>query len=145
MTNIQQVKLMNETTILYLKKIGKNTKRNEIVNKILEDEACFFKINKIDAYIILKDIGVSENKLDEVYSELISKKNYYDLQSRGIIKKNDEDIIIKYNEYENSNFNTNKKNMENNNIALINKKENIIKSIINKIKKLFKTNKKNSC
>ena len=59
MIKIQQVKLMNETTILYLKKLGKSTKRNEIVNNILEDEACFFKINKNDAYIILKDIGVS--------------------------------------------------------------------------------------
>ena len=113
MTNIQQIKLMNETTILYLKKIGKNTRRNEIINKILEDESCFFKINKIDAYIILKDIGVSEKKLDEVYSELISKNNYYDLQNRGIIKKNDEDIIIRYNENNNLTFN-NKKDIENN-------------------------------
>ena len=139
MTNIQQIKLMNETTILYLKKIGKNTRRNEIINKILEDESCFFKINKIDAYIILKDIGVSEKKLDEVYSELISKNNYYDLQNRGIIKKNDEDIIIRYNENNNLTFN-NKKDIENNNIVVINKKENFIKSIINKIKIIFKIN-----
>lgn len=139
MTNIQQVKLMNETTILYLKRLGKNTKRNEIVNNILEDEACFFKLNKNDAYIILKDIGVSESKLDEVYSELISKNNYYDLQNRGIINKNSEDIIIRYNENESVTF-YNKKNtanMENTNITVVNKKENFIKSIINKIKKFL--------
>ena len=139
MTNIQQVKLMNETTILYLKKLGKSTKRNEIVNNILEDEACFFKINKNDAYIILKDIGVSESNLDEVYSELISKNNYYDLQNRGIINKNSEDIIIKYNENESVTFynKKNKANMENTNITVVNKKENFIKSIINKIKKFL--------
>ena len=139
MTNIQQVKLMNETTILYLKKLGKSTKRNEIVNNILEDEACFFKINKNDAYIILKDIGVSESNLDEVYSELISKNNYYDLQNRGIINKNSEDIIIRYNENESVTF-YNKKNtvnMKNTNIMVVNKKENFIKSIINKIKKFL--------
>ena len=139
MTNIQQVKLMNETTILYLKRLGKSTKRNEIVNNILEDEACFFKINKNDAYIILKDIGVSESNLDEVYSELISKNNYYDLQNRGIINKNSEDIIIRYNENESVTF-YNKKNtvnMKNTNIMVVNKKENFIKSIINKIKKFL--------
>ena len=143
MTNIQQVKLMNETTILYLKKLGKNTKRNEIVNNILEDEACFFKLNKNDSYIILKDIGVSESKIDEVYSELISKNNYYDLQSRGIINKNSKDIIIRYNENESVTFNNKKntENMENTNIAVVNKKENFIKSIINKIKNFFNNHK----
>ena len=143
MTNIQQVKLMNETTILYLKKLGKSTKRNEIVNNILEDEACFFKLSKNDSYFILKDIGVSESKIDEVYSELISKSNYYDLQNRGIIKKNDEDIIIRYNENESVTFNNKKntENMENTNIAVVNKKENFIKSIINKIKNFFNNHK----
>ena len=68
MTQFQQLKLMNESMILYLQKIGNNTYRNEIIRKILKDDTCFFKLQKNDACIILRDIGVSKDKIDSIYS-----------------------------------------------------------------------------
>lgn len=98
MTRLQQVKLMNESMILYLKKIGKNSKRNEIISKILKDDACFFKMNKNDACVILDDIGISKEKVQSIYSELTSSDYYYYLQKIGKIK--DEEAIVKYKNYD---------------------------------------------
>ena len=75
MTQLEQIKLMNEIMILYLNKIGRNSERNEIIRKILNDENCFFKINKEDAYTILEDIGISKDKIELIYSELTSSEN----------------------------------------------------------------------
>ena len=102
MTRFEEIKLMNETTIRYLNKIGKDTTRNEIINKILEDDACFFKREKEDACVILQDIGVSSNKTEELYNKLISKDEYYFLCERGKIKKEDPALIIKYESYDNN-------------------------------------------
>lgn len=96
MTKANEIRLMNETQILYLKKAGKNYKRNEIIKQILEDEACFFKIDKGDAEMILKDIGVSSKKINEIYEKLISKDEYYGLKIAGKIDENDNEIMIKY-------------------------------------------------
>ena len=46
MNQLQQIKLMNDSMIIYLKKIDENTEKNEIISKILDDEACFFKMKK---------------------------------------------------------------------------------------------------
>ena len=48
MTKFEEIKLMNESTIIYLKKMGGDSTKNEIIKKILEDDACFFKIDKKD-------------------------------------------------------------------------------------------------
>lgn len=139
MTQLQEIKLMNESMILYLKKIGKNTQRNEIISKILKDDTCFFKINKDDAYIILQDIGIAKDKIDLLYSNLISNDNYYYLQKAGKIKDDDEDIIIKYKNYEYDDlFKDKKENNKSEDNSIIEYKETFFKKIINKIKKLLK-------
>ncbi len=97
MTKLKEIELMNETTIAYLKKMGVDSKRNEIIKQILQDEACFFKMNREDAYIILKDVGIS-NKIEEIYTGLISKEEYYHLQQSGKIHDYDE-LKIKYDSY----------------------------------------------
>ena len=138
MTQLQEIKLMNESMILYLKKIGKNSYRNEIISKILKDDTCFFKISKEEAYIILEDIGIAKDKVDLIYSNLISHDIYYDLQKKGKISENDEDIIIKYRNYDSNDLFKNRKEanetIEYKNNSIVEYKETILKRIINKIK-----------
>lgn len=69
---LKDIKLMNDTMIKYLSSLGKSTQRNEIIKNILEDDKCFEKISKDDAYMILKDIGVSEEKIESIYLNLVS-------------------------------------------------------------------------
>ena len=141
MTQLQQIRLMNAATILYLKKIGKKIERNKIIEKILEDETCFFKLQASDAKSILEDIGVSKEKIDTVYSELTSKETYYHLQAIGKINNNDSEIKIKYENFNSNNLFNNKsiyKTKNNTNIISTQIKENIFSKLIKKIKNLFK-------
>ena len=107
MVTIKQLYLMNNSTILYLKNKGRNFGRNQLIKEILKDETYFFKLNKEDAYSILEDIGIAKNKIESVYSDLISKNNYYYLQQAGKIKDIDPEIKIRYEKYDpNSLFNS---------------------------------------
>lgn len=72
---LEDIKLMNFSMIKYLKSIGKSTERNEIITHILEDNEFLKKLSKEDVYIILKDVGVSDEKLETVYSNLVSINN----------------------------------------------------------------------
>lgn len=72
---LDDIRLMNDSMIKYLESMGKSTERNEIVKHILEDDKCFQKLSKEDMYIVLKDVGVSEEKIDVVYSNLVSTNN----------------------------------------------------------------------
>ena len=147
MTQIEQIKLMNDTTILYLKSIGESTKRNKIINKILEDETCFFKITKEDAITILEDIGVSKNNIETIYSDLISIDTYYLLQNEGKLKENDNNIKIKYENYSSNTLfnNSNKdcifaKSNKTTNFSKTNHKENIFKKFFKFLFNFFKNN-----
>ena len=71
MTIIDELRLMNETTILQLDKRGIDSKRNEIIKLILNDEKCFSKMKKNEAYDVLEDIGISKDRLRKVYQKLI--------------------------------------------------------------------------
>lgn len=72
---LEDIKLMNCSMIKYLKSIGKSTERNEIITHILEDNDFLKKLSKEDVYIILKDVGVSDEKLETVYSNLVAINN----------------------------------------------------------------------
>ena len=143
---LQDIRLMNDTMILYLKKMGKSSKRNEIINIILKDDSCFFKMNKEDAHIILEDIGIEKDKVNLIYSNLTSSDNYYKLQKEGKINENDDDIILKYKNYEYDDlFKQNKSWIKENHIvengtAISKYKESILKKIINKIRNIFSKN-----
>lgn len=97
MTQLEELIIMNDTMIKYLNKIEMSSKRNEIIQKILKDEACFFKMNKIEAFAILKDIGVTKEKIMITYLNLISYDNYYNLYKDGKINGNEKELIVKYN------------------------------------------------
>lgn len=97
MTKLKEIVLMNETMIAYLQRLGINSERNEIIRQILQDQACFFKMEKEDAYMILKDVGVSNN-IEEIYTSLISREVFYNLQQNGNINE-DDDLKIQYESY----------------------------------------------
>lgn len=96
MITVRDLKLMNEAMIKYLESKEANNKRNIIIDNILDDETCFFKINKEKAIEILADIGVGESKLEKIYSELISKEEYERLRNNNILDENDKELKIKY-------------------------------------------------
>lgn len=71
MTQFEELKIMNDSKILYLRKIGKSSKKNELISIILDDETCFSKMKKEEAYKILEDIGIKKEKLEITYSKLL--------------------------------------------------------------------------
>lgn len=144
MTQLNEVKIMNDTMILYLKKLGMSYERNEIIRKILEDEACFLKMEKEDAYIILNDIGIQNENIDNVYSNLISNDVYYDLYKNGKIDENDDELIVRYKIYDTNNlFKKTKKIIkvtngnETTNNAVIEYKESFFTKIFTKLQRFF--------
>lgn len=144
MTQLSELKLINNSNILYLKKINRSYKRNEIIKNILNDETCFFKMNKNDAYIILHDIGVLDEQIDNIYQKLISSDEFYKLYKSKKIDLNDEEILIKYPIYDTDELFKNKKISTTNNnesvqgnMKLTPYKESFIKKILNKLKKIL--------
>lgn len=142
---LEQIRLMNDATILYLEKMKINSERNILIKNILKDDACFFKLDKQDAYSILEDIGVEKNIIASVYLELISSKQYYYLQQTGKIEDSDEEIKIKYKKYNPMELFDNKDIKEQSNISnetkyisTQTKDKNIIKNIFSKIISWFK-------
>ena len=53
----------------------KKLKKHKIIQKILNDDKCFFKMEIEYAYSILRDLGINEKDLKQVYMELINPKN----------------------------------------------------------------------
>lgn len=96
MTQLNELRIINDSNILYLKKINKSYERNEIIKNILDDDACFFKMNKDDAYMILREIGILDDKIETVYKKLISYDEFYNLYKSKKIDLDDEKILIKY-------------------------------------------------
>ncbi len=144
MTQLNELKLINDSNILYLKKLNRNYKRNEIVKNILDDEACFFKMNKNDAYIILQDIGILNEQIDTIYQKLISSDEFYRLLKSQKIDLNDKDILIKYPIYDTDDLFKNKKVYNSNDESIQNTmeltpyKESFIRRVLNKLKEIFK-------
>lgn len=144
MTQLSELRLINDSNIIYLKKINKNYKRNEIIKNILNDETCFFKMNKNDAYMILQDIGILDNQIDNIYQKLISSDEFYNLYKCKKIDLNDEEILIKYPIYNADELFNNKKITPSNNYESIRRdmqltpyKESFLIRILNRLKKLF--------
>lgn len=96
MTRLDELRLINESTRRYLKTINKDYSKNEILKNILEDDACFFKMNKEEAYRILNYLGIIEDQIDTTYKTLISYDEFYKLYKDKKIDLNDKEIVIKY-------------------------------------------------
>lgn len=87
---------MNKAMIEVLKDKNENIEKNLTIEQYLKDEAFFFKVNRLNAYEILQNVGVMQEQLENVYKKLISPNKYYDLVQNGKIKENDENLVIKY-------------------------------------------------
>lgn len=99
MNEFKVIDVMNEAMLNLLKNRNANYEKNVKIKEYLKDEALFFKINKLNAYEILQNVGVKQEKLENVYKKLTSSDVFYDLLNRGKINVDDDNLIVKYNEY----------------------------------------------
>lgn len=142
MTEIEELIIMNKTKIDCLKSLGKNCARNELINQLLKDDAVFFKLSKDDAFIILKDIGISNDIIEITYLNLTSIDEYTKLIKNNIIKENDTNLKIKYELSKSDNIFQNNKTIEINNEDHNIKpyRKGFVERILKKIKKVFHFN-----
>ena len=96
MDEFKVIMIMNETMIELLKDKNANCEKNIKIKHYLEDEAFFFKINKIEAFKILQYVGVKKERLEDVYKKLTAPNVFYDLLHRGKVNANDENLVMKY-------------------------------------------------
>ena len=73
---IKKLRCLNKTLINKYQNNEIELKKQLLIEKLLKDDECFFRIKIETAYSILKDLGISSSDLDSVYMELIDKKNY---------------------------------------------------------------------
>ena len=99
MNEFKIIVVMNEAMIKFLKEKNMDCSLNEKIQKKLQDKALFFKISKINAHKILKAVGVKEENFEKVYKKLTSSDIFYELVQKGKVGYNDENLIIKYNDY----------------------------------------------
>ena len=99
MNELRIIDVMNEAMLKVLKEKNADYEKNLMIKNLLKYEAVFFKIDKSKAYEILKNVGVKQEQLENVYKKLISSDVFYDLLNRKIIKKDDKNILIKYTIY----------------------------------------------
>ena len=123
MTLIDELKVMNYSIIDCLKVKGISIKKNDLIKEILKDEACFFKMKKEEAFVVLKNLRVSNDMLEETYKELTNKKEFYRLYNEGIINENDKDLKIKYDMYNSNLFKSEIQNIKKEEVALVEVKE----------------------
>lgn len=69
---IEKLKIINEKYIEEYKENPHELKKYELIKKILNVKDCFLKMNIEYAYAILRDLKIPEDKIKEVYFELIS-------------------------------------------------------------------------
>lgn len=93
------IKVMNESMMGLLKAKNQNYEKNTKIKEYLKDETIFFKINKENAYEILQNVGVKQEKLEKVYQKLISPDVFYNLLNEGKINPDDEKLVVKYKKY----------------------------------------------
>ncbi len=72
---IEKLKELNNKLIELNMDNELNLKKYKLIQKILSDDKCFFKMEIEYAYSILRDLGIPENDLKKVYMELIDAKN----------------------------------------------------------------------
>lgn len=148
MDKLNELRIINDSNITYLKKLNLDYQKYDIIQNILKDDACFFKITQEEAYILLKDLGIVDSEMDNIYKELISNKYFNNLVASNIIDINDNDLVISYPSYGSDNLfknrgidikakETERENIESLNIISTNK-ESLIKKIIKKLKSFFK-------
>lgn len=60
-------------------KLNKNSENEEkylLIEKILKDEKCFFKMDIETSFSILRDLQIKEEDISKIYKELIDPRYY---------------------------------------------------------------------
>ncbi len=104
MDEFKVIDIMNESMLKLLKDKNVNYEKNIKIRKLLEDKSIFFKISQFEAYTILQNVGVKQENIEKVYKKLVSPNMFYDLLNKGIIKKDNSNLIIKYDLYNSDNL-----------------------------------------
>ena len=104
MDEFKMITVMNEAMLKLLKDKNSNYEENLKIQKYLEDETIFFKMNKTTAYKILQSVGVKQDKLDDVYKKLIAPNVFYNLLNKGKININENTLVVKYDTYNSDNL-----------------------------------------
>ena len=143
MTQLNELRLINEANIQYLKKINENLKRNEIIKEILNDDACFFKMNKDEAYMLLSEIGILDEHIENIYQKLISTDEFYYLYKSKKIDLKDEEVLIKYPIYDveeifKKNIDSTNENMDKPEEEIILHKQTFFIKILDGLRRIFK-------
>lgn len=99
MDEFKVIVVMNEAMLKLLKDKNANYEKNLKIKEYLKDKAFFFKIDKLNSYKVLQNVGVKQEQLENVYKKLISPNAFYNLLNRGIINEDDQDLVIKYETY----------------------------------------------
>ncbi len=98
---IKELQLMNQTRLNYNKSQKCDYSNNEVVAKILNDEACFFKMSKSDALKILSICGVSSDIASQMYEKLTNFDAFNALVSADKIHFDDSELLFAYDKYGN--------------------------------------------
>lgn len=72
---IEKLRILNNKLIELNANNEMNLKKYNLIQKILKDDKCFFKMEIDYAYSILRDLKISEKDLKKIYMELIDSKN----------------------------------------------------------------------
>lgn len=72
---IEKLRALNERLIELNVDDEVNIKKYQCIQKILQEDKCFLKMEVEYAYSILRDLGIQEQDLRKVYLELIEIKN----------------------------------------------------------------------
>lgn len=69
---LEKLRQLNENKIVLNEDDKKELKRQKEIQKMLEDDKCFFKMNIEQSYNVLRDLGIEEGALRAIYLELIN-------------------------------------------------------------------------
>lgn len=69
---IEKLKYLNQALLKKYENNPQKVKTQKIIEKILKEKDCFFKMNIECAYSILRDLEVEENDIRLIYIKLIS-------------------------------------------------------------------------
>ena len=140
MTQLNELRVLNDSTILYLKKTNQNYEKNSIIKNILDDDACFFKMGKDDAHTVLKEVGIRAEEIEEMYKKLIARSEFYKLLQCNKINIEDKELVIKYPVYDSSETlkKLRKEDERREKELIIPSETTFVQKIINMFKNLFK-------
>lgn len=69
--------MLEKLRILNKKMIEKSgSEKYLVIDKILADDKCFFKMSVEESYAILRDLGIEEESIRKIYLELVDAKNF---------------------------------------------------------------------